>query len=358
MESRELSGLFSTPRWVRDAGIVAWLIVGIGLIVVGVISVLALTRVIVMPLITAMIIASVTAPVISALYRRGLPRAAGAGLVLLAVLVLAIAMAVIVLGGITSQSSDISHQLHSAADKISSGLKDVGVGNHTADNAKAQGTAQVTDGAGLLLKGIVSTLSALASVAAFASFAALSLFFLLKDGPSLRDWVERHSAVPVPVAHTVVGEMMRALRGYFRGVTLVAAFNAVVIGLAALVLGVPLAGTIAVVTFLGAYVPYLGAWAAGAFAVLIALGDQGGGAALAMAVVALLANGALQQIVQPFAFGAALGIHPLAVLIVTLAGGALFGMVGLVLAAPVTSAVVQISRILSPEQAPAASAPI
>ena len=67
-----------------------------------------------------------------------------------------------------------------------------------------------------------------------------------------------------------------------------------------------------------------------------------------MIVVQLLANGLLQQLVQPFAMGAALGIHPLAVLIVTIAGGALFGMVGLVLAAPLTSAVVRISADLSP----------
>ena len=63
-----------------------------------------------------------------------------------------------------------------------------------------------------------------------------------------------------------------------------------------------------------------------------------------MIVVQLLANSVLQQLVQPFAMGAALGIHPLAVLIVTIAGGALFGTVGLILAAPLTSAVVRISR--------------
>ena len=58
-----------------------------------------------------------------------------------------------------------------------------------------------------------------------------------------------------------------------------------------------------------------------------------------MAVLQLLANGILQQMVQPFAYGAALGIHPLAVLIVTIGGGALFGAAGLILAAPLTSAV-------------------
>jgi predicted PurR-regulated permease PerM len=110
---------------------------------------------------------------------------------------------------------------------------------------------------------------------------------------------------------------------------------------------VPLAGTIAVVTFVGGYIPYLGAWTAGAFAVLIALGAEGPEIAAALALIVLLANGVLQQIVQPIAYGAALGLHPLAVLIVTIAGGALFGTIGLVLAAPLVSAAVRISADIS-----------
>ena len=66
-----------------------------------------------------------------------------------------------------------------------------------------------------------------------------------------------------------------------------------------------------------------------------------------MIVVQLLANSVLQQMVQPFAMGAALGIHPLAVLILTIAGGALFGAVGLILAAPVAAAAVRISTDLA-----------
>ena len=80
---------------------------------------------------------------------------------------------------------------------------------------------------------------------------------------------------------------------------------------------------------------------------LLALGSQGSTTALIMAVVVLLANGILQQMIQPIAFGAALGIHPLAVLIVTIAGGSLFGMIGLVLAAPLTSAAMHISTDLA-----------
>jgi predicted PurR-regulated permease PerM len=169
--------------------------------------------------------------------------------------------------------------------------------------------------------------------------------------------------VPQPVAHVVTTNIAKSLRSYFLGVTIIAAFNAVLIGVAALVVGVPLVGTIAVVTFAGAYIPYVGAWTAGAFAVLIALGTKGADAAAVMAVVALLANGALQQMIQPFVMGATLSLNPLVVLIVTIGGGALFGMVGLTLAAPLTSAAVHISDELrgraggEAEQAPVPDVP-
>jgi predicted PurR-regulated permease PerM len=159
--------------------------------------------------------------------------------------------------------------------------------------------------------------------------------------------MERHMGIPNPVARVVTGRTLGALRGYFAGVTAIAVFNAVVIGLGALVLGLPQVGSIMLVNFFAAYVPYLGAWSAGAFTVLIALGSGGTDTAIVMGVIVLLANGALQQMIQPIAFGAALGIHPLAVLIVTIAGGALFGAIGLVLAAPLTSAAVHISADLA-----------
>ena len=127
------------------------------------------------------------------------------------------------------------------------------------------------------------------------------------------------------------------------------------VGVAALVLGIPLAGTIAVVTFIGGYAPYLGAWTAGGFSVLLALGGAGTDAAAATVVVQLLSNGPLQQVVQPVAYGAALGLHPLAVLVLTIAGGAVFGTVGLILAAPIASAIVRISADLSHARAQGAT---
>ena len=163
----------------------------------------------------------------------------------------------------------------------------------------------------------------------------------------MRRSVDRHVGLPEPIARTISGSVITSLRGYFRGVTLVAAFNGVVVGLAALLLDVPLAGTIAVVTFVTAYVPYIGAFVAGAFAVLVALGAQGTAVAVAMLVVVILANGLLQNIVQPFAMGSALHLNPLVVLVVTIGAGCLFGMLGLVLAAPLVSAAVHVAAQLN-----------
>ena len=163
----------------------------------------------------------------------------------------------------------------------------------------------------------------------------------------MRRWVDRHLGVPQPVAQTITGGVIRSLRGYFRGVTIVAGFNAAVVTLGALVLDVPLAGTIGIVTFVTAYVPFVGAFVAGTFAVVIALGSQGTSTALIMLVIVILANGLLQNILQPFAMGSALDLSPLVVLVVTIAAGCLVGMIGLVLAAPLTSAAVHIMRELS-----------
>ena len=347
IEPGALERVFVAPPWLRDAGLVAWLLVGIVLVIVGLVWLLALTSTIVIPVITATLIASVTAPLVGWLRRRGVPRGAGAALMLLVIVALGAVLGVLVLGGITSQASHITSELSAATDKLANGLQDVGVSASSAQNAQQDATSSVTSLGKVFLNGLAKGINEFASLAAFLAFTVLSLFFLLKDGPTLRAWVERHSGVPPAAAHIITGDMMGALRGYFAGVTVVAAFSAVIVGVGALIIGVPLAGTIAVVTFLGGYIPYIGAWTAGAFAVLIALGGSGTDAAIAMAIVALLANGVLQQLIQPLAMGAALGIHPLAVLILTIGGGALFGMIGLVLAAPLTSAAVHIASDLA-----------
>jgi len=347
VEPGELSGLFSAPEWLRDLGFSSWLLVGVAAALVGLIWLLSLTQTIVMPLITAAIIASVASPLVDWLRRHKVPRGIGAALVLLAIVVLALGVGLIVLTGIASQADSLSARLQDGAQQLEAWARDLGVKAPTAADANSGASASVSEAFQALTHGLLGGIDRLASLAVFLSFTALSLFFLLKDAPTIGGFVERHLGVPVPVAHSILGRVAGSMRGYFLGVTIVALWSALIVGAGALLLDVPLAGTVAVVTFLGGYVPYIGAWTAGAFAVLIALGGQGAEVAGAMTIIVLLANGVLQQLVQPIAYGAALKLHPLAVLIATIAGGCLFGTAGLVLAAPLLSAAVRIKEDLT-----------
>jgi predicted PurR-regulated permease PerM len=351
IDTSELAGTFSAPRWLRDAGLTAWLLVGIAVAIAGLVWLLSLTSTIVLPLIAGGVIAAVAGPLVSWLKRHHVPRGLGAVVVLLLIVAAGALATYLILDGITSETSSITDHLRSGANEIEGELKDVGVSDDKAQSANDDASSGASDSFKTLLNGVVSGIEGLSSIVFFLALTTLVLFFLLLDGPTVRAWGERHMGVPQDVARVISKRSLQSLRGYFLGVTIVAAFNAILIGAGALILGVPLAGTIAVVTFIGAYIPYLGAWSAGAFAVLLALGGAGPEAAGAMAVIELLANGPLQQIVQPIAYGAALGLHPLAVLVLTIGGGALFGMVGLVLAAPTASAIVRISADLARAEA-------
>jgi predicted PurR-regulated permease PerM len=353
--SEALMGLFETPRWLRSLGRTSWLLVGVALLLVGLVWILGATASIVQPVVAGGVVAAVTAPGVAWLVRHKVPRAAGAGIMLLAIVAIAVALVLLVLGGITEQSSEIEGAANEALAKVQGWANDADV---NADDLSQGIKSAVSGSGGTLLKGVAGGIDGLTSLAFFLSFTVFSLFFLLKDGPTIKRFVDRHLGLPRPLASAITGEVVHSLQRYFLGVTIVAAFNAVVVGIGAWLLGVPLAGTIAVVVFVTAYIPFIGAFVSGAFAVVIALGSEGTQTALVMLVVVLLANGMLQQVVQPIAFGATLDLNPLAVLIVTIAGGSLFGMVGMILAAPLTSAAVHLSRDVAraraPEPAPAA----
>ena len=343
---RSLSNVFAAPKWLRDAGLASWLLAGVAVLLFGVVWLLALTATIVGPVTVGLIVAVVASPAVAWLKRHHVGRAAGAAIVVVAILALAVGILLLVVGGITSQGDAIRSQANDAAPKVQEWLTDIGIDRGGASGVTGSVQSATPASISTLFHGVVGAIAGLASVAIGVSFAFLAIFFLLKDGPSMRDWVDGHLGVARPVARLITGSVLLSLRRYFLGVTLVAAFNGAIVGIGALVLGVPLAGTIAVVTFVTAYIPYLGAFVAGFFAVVLALGAKGTATALIMLAIVLLANGLLQNIFQPIAFGATLRLNPLVVLIATIGAGCLFGMIGLVLAAPLLSAARQIASQL------------
>ena len=329
---RGITGL-ETPSWFRNLGIGAWLTLGIAGVLALALFLIALVAEVAIPLAIAAVLAAILVPLVARLERWRVPRWLGATFVLIIALSLVVATLVIIVNGITSQSDEIWARLEASLQKVD--------GTASLPSSSDQLVGAAHDVVRVLTTGLLgSVFSSASSLVVGSVLAIFMLLFLLKDWEQINTWTARHIGLPEVVGRTVLDGTVSAFRGYAAGLTLIGAANAVVVALGAVVLGVPLVGTIALVSFITSYVPYLGAFVAGAFAVLIAYGSGGLGVALAMLAIVLLANNTIQNLVEPFAFGARLRLHPLAVLLTVTTATMLFGVMGAILAAPLTSAAV------------------
>jgi len=136
------------------------------------------------------------------------------------------------------------------------------------------------------------------------------------------------------------------MRQYFLALTVSSLVVSAIVGAAVAILGLPLAFTIAVVTFTTSYVPYLGAIISGAFAVLIALGLGGFTDAVIILVVVLVAQNVVQTLLQTKLTAGSLKLHPIVIFGSTIAGGALFGLLGAALSTPAVAIAISVSRRL------------
>ena len=199
LEAGQLSSVFTPPRWLRDLGRTSWLLVGLFLLVVGIIWLLGTTQTIVGPVVAATIVATVMAPLVRLLTAHRLPRAAAAAIVLLGVATLAFLVVLVVIGGITSQGTVIGRHATDAANKAEGWLKDLDLNESGASTAKSGVEKDVPKIISALTTGVIHGIQGVTSIVFGLSLAALSLFFLLKDGPSMRAWIDRHLGVPQPL---------------------------------------------------------------------------------------------------------------------------------------------------------------
>ena len=184
---------------------------------------------------------------------------------------------------------------------------------------------------------------------------AFLLFFLLKDGAAMWSWLV--GKVPGRRREQVDGAGRCAwmtLSHYVRGVVVVALIDAVGIGAALLLLGVPLWVSLTLLTFLGAFVPLFGATVSGAIAVLITFVTNGFADAIIVLVVVLVVQQVEGNVLQPLIVGRSLRLHPAAVLLAVTAGLLLFGLAGALLAVPLMAVVYRVAEYL--RQHPARSA--
>jgi predicted PurR-regulated permease PerM len=332
------------PRWIVTSGLTGWLLLGLAGVAAVVLWVMAYVSALVTPFLAAVVMAILFSPVVDAMQRRRVPRLLGATIVLLGVLAFTVVFVWVIVRGIVDQAPQIATQLKSALDALTNWLTELGISRPTAENTTAAAASGATSTTSALLTGIFSGLRGLSSALFMVFIGSVIFLFLLLNGRRYVDWAARRSGLPRAVIEPVMVDCASAIRGYFRGTTIIAASNAVPVALTAWLLGVPMVGTIALITFVTAYVPFFGAIIAGIFVCLIALGAQGLTDALIMLAVLLFVNNVLQNFFAPVAYGSSLNLDPLVVLLVTTAAGLVGGVGLIVLAAPLTAVISRTAR--------------
>ena len=331
------------PDWFQTLGRGAWLLVGIAVLLAIAFFLLGLISDLLIPLIFAAILAAIFVPLVDLLERWRLPRWLGAPLVVLLAIGVVSLILWIVVAGLLDRDREILAQVTAGLDEAGSL---VGAGAPDTEQAlRILGTLVET-----LLAGLLSGLSSATVLIVGIVTGLFILLFLMKDWRLVTDATSNRIAavlgLPASVGQQIVTDTVHSFRSYALGVTIIGLMNGVVIGLGAAVLGVPLVLPIAVVNFVTSYIPFYGAFFAGAFAVLIALGANGLSVALAMLAITLLTNNTLQNLLEPLVFGKTLRLHPLVVMLVTTAGTLLFGILGATLAAPVTAVTLRTINLL------------
>ena len=316
-------------------GVWSWAFVGFTIAAVIVVIVLGALSEIVLPMLFAAVLAIIFKPLVGVLQRHNLKPTLAAGVIVLGLLLLMAGVVVATVRGVTDQADQISEVTDEALANAADQLDVAGVDPAALDDARAatEGAApMIADGfVTKLVEGVGSIIGLVSGII----LGALIMYYLLKDGNKFRRAVVgAFSPALRGDVDGFLGDSFRILRDYGKGRSIMSAIVSVVVGLAALLLGLPLVFTIMVVNFIGGYIPYIGAFLGGGLAVIVALGDGGLPDAVIMLVVVLASNLLLENFVEPKVMGRSLDIHPLVVLVVTALGGLLGGIVGLLLAVP------------------------
>jgi predicted PurR-regulated permease PerM len=303
--------------------------------------------VIVMPVLLALLLATVLVPPANWLRKRGLPPALAAatvlllGLVLLGLLIWGVTSSII--GGVPEIAANAVQGIQQIQDWATRVIGQTQLSSLT-QQALDQLQGQVSTIASSVLTGV----GTFASLVLTGLLALVLAFLFVKDGPKFLPWVRRLAGPRTGVHLTVVlARVWATLGGFIQAQVLVSLADAILIGAGLLIVGVPLALPLAVLTFLGGFIPIVGAVIAGALAVLVALVSNGFTAALIVLGIVLLVQQIEGNVLQPILQARSLNLHAAVVLLAVTAGSSLYGIAGAFLAVPVCAAVAVLFRYLS-----------
>ncbi|MEU1617481.1 AI-2E family transporter [Streptomyces sp. NPDC005722] len=324
----------SARRTAAWCGVVL-LVAGVGALVVWLVVTFAA---VVTPVLLALLGSALLGPLHRRLRAARVQRSLAAALTCVVLVLFVAGAGYVVVHSLLDTGDEIVASLKDVARKVLPRLGATGTSlNDTIDSLKSFATKYGARAA----SGVVSGISIVGQLIATAVLALLLTFFFLRDGARfpglLRDAAPGRTG---PLLDRIARRSFGAVEGFMRGTTVIALIDATLIGIGLLILGVPGAVGLAALVFVGAYIPYLGAFISGAVAVLVALADRGwviGVWALGVVLAVQVLEG---HVLQPMVQSRTVQMHPAVVLLAITAGASLAGILGMLLAVPVTAAAV------------------
>ena len=315
-------------------------------VTVGAVWVLVQVQVVVIALLVALILAAAVAPAVKWLERKGWSNLLSTLTAFLGILLL---LGVVLTGIVLSVRSEwdtLSTQVGEGWAELQEFLTSGPLPIDTAAIDEAAGQVRDFLTSGTVASGALTGLSAATQFVTGAVLVVVILFFFLKDGTAMWNFILRwlHGERRAKLAESV-DRGSAVLGGYVRGTALVALIDAVFIGAFLVIAGVPLAIPLTVIVFVTAFIPVVGATIAGLLAALVALVANGPIVALVLVVWIIIVNQVEGNILQPIIMGRTLSLHPLLILLALTVGTIVGGIFGAILAVPYTAvlwAVIQV----------------
>lgn len=324
-------GVDAAVAWTWRLLVLAAGVLALGLVVQRLVLVVA-------SFVAGLLLTALLQPASAALHRRGVPHALAAGGTWLG-FVLLVGAGLYALGGA------LADQLTGLADRLSGGVEDLralvqdsGLPLRPEDVDALVDRLGETAQSGGAATGALSAAGVVADVLSGALLALFVLLVLLLDGARVWRWtVTRLPAAGQARTDEAAHAAWHTFVGYLRGISLVALVDASLIALALLLLDVPFILPLAALTFVAAFVPYVGASVAGSVAAAVALVDGGAVKALLVVAAVLVVQTVDGYVLEPLVVGKAVDLHPLAVVLAIAVGGVLGGVGGAVVAVPLTA---------------------
>jgi predicted PurR-regulated permease PerM len=322
------------------------------ILTVAVVSVYALMQIklLVIPVLIALILAAAIGPFVNMLRRRGLPGGVATGIAFFALLALLAGISTVIYFSVRNQWGELAAQASSGLDELEQFLLTgpVPIEQEQLNQAR-EGIVQFATSS-QVRSGAITGLSVVTEFIAGASLMVVILFFFLKDGAKIWNFFLRpFSGQREAKLRRVGSRTLEVLGGYVRGTAIVALVDTVAIGAALLILQVPLAFPLAIIVFITAFIPLVGATLAGVLAALVALVANGPVVALIVVAVVVAVNQLEGDLLQPIVMGKSLQLHALVILMALTAGTILAGIIGAVLSVPLAAVAWAIIQVWTAE---------